>query len=37
MKTIDFLKSLFKMFNLTTYFDGSQLVVKPLDDYYASR
>ena len=36
MKIIDFLKSLFKMFNLTTYFDGSQLVVKPLDDYYAA-
>ena len=36
MKIIDFLKSLFKMFNLTTYFDGSQLVVKHLDDYYAS-
>ena len=36
MKVIDFLTSLFKMFNLTTYFDGTELVVKTLDNYYAS-
>ena len=36
MKVIDFLTALFKMFNLTAYDDGSQIVVKPLDDFYAS-
>lgn len=36
MKVIDFLTGLFKMFNLTAYDDGSQIVVKPLDDFYAS-
>ena len=36
IKTIDFLTSLFKMFNLTAYFNGSELVVKTLNNYYAS-
>lgn len=36
IKIIDFLTSLFKMFNLTAYFNGSELVVKTLDSYYAS-
>jgi len=36
MKVLDFLKGLFKMFNLTAYvnFDG-KIVVQTLDDYYA--
>jgi hypothetical protein len=36
MKVIDFLTGLFKMFNLTAYDNGSQIVVKPLDDFYAA-
>ena len=36
MKTIDFLTGLFNMFNLTAYEDGGIIVVKPLDDFYAS-
>ena len=38
MKTIDFLKGLFKMFNLTAYVDDitGEIVVKTLDSYYAS-
>lgn len=35
MKVIDFLTALFKMFNLTAYDQGSQIVIKPLDDFYA--
>ncbi|WP_288956317.1 hypothetical protein [uncultured Polaribacter sp.] len=36
MKVIDFLKGLFKMFNLTAFVDThNNLVVKTLDDYYA--
>ena len=34
MKVMDFLTGFFKMFNLTAYYDGSELVVKPLNDYY---
>ena len=34
MKVIDFLTGLFKMFNLTAYYDGTQIVVKPLDVFY---
>jgi hypothetical protein len=34
IKVIDFLTGLFKMFNLTAYDNGSQIVVKPLDDFY---
>ena len=36
MKIIDFLKSLFKTFNLTAIYDGEELVVKTLDDYFLS-
>jgi hypothetical protein len=36
MKVIDFLTGLFKMFNLTAYDSGSEIVVKPLDAFYAS-
>jgi hypothetical protein len=36
MKVIDFLTGLFKMFNLTAYDNGSQIVVKPLDNFYAA-
>ncbi len=37
MKLIDFLTSLFKMFNLTAYFNSDkELVVETLDEYYAS-
>ena len=38
MKTIEFLKGLFKMFNLTAYVDDitGEIVVKTLDSYYAS-
>jgi hypothetical protein len=37
MKVIDFLKGLFKMFNLTAFIDNqNQLVVKTLDSYYSS-
>lgn len=35
MKVIDFLTALFKMFNLTAFYDGTQIVVEPLDDFYA--
>ena len=34
IKTIDFLTNIFKMFNLTAYLDGSNIVVKTLDEYY---
>lgn len=37
MKIIDFLSSLFKMFNLVAYVDDSgEIDVKPLDDFYTS-
>ena len=38
MKTIDFLKGLFKMFNLTAYVDDitGEIVIKTLDSYYAA-
>lgn len=36
MKTLDFLKSIFKTFNLTAIYDGEELVVKTLDDYFLS-
>ena len=34
MKVLDFLKGLFNMFNLVAYFEGTELVVKTLNDYY---
>ena len=34
MKVLDFLTSLFKMFNLVAYVEGSEMVVKTLDDFY---
>ena len=36
MKIMDFLKSLFNTFNLTAVYDGEELVVKTLDDYFLS-
>ena len=36
MKILDFLKSLFNTFNLTAIYDGEELVVKTLDDYFLS-
>jgi len=36
MKVLDFLTSLFNMFNLVAYVEGSQMVVKSLDDFYAN-
>ena len=37
MKVFDFLKSLFKMFNLTAFVDfNNDLIVKTLDNYYAT-
>ena len=36
MKVIDFLTALFKMFNLTAYERDGEIVVKPLNDFYAS-
>ena len=35
MKVIDFLTALFKMFNLTAFYNGTQIVVEALDDFYA--
>jgi len=35
MKIIDFLTSIFQMFNLTAYVENDIIVVKPLNDYYA--
>ena len=35
MKILDFLTTLFKMFNLTAYFRDGQIVVRELDAYYA--
>ena len=34
IKVIDFITNLFKMFNLVAYFEGNELVVKTLDQYY---
>lgn len=36
MKVIDFLTAIFKMFNLVAYVEGSTMVVKTLDDFYAN-
>jgi len=36
MKVLDFLTSIFKMFNLIAYVEGSTMVVKSLDDFYAN-
>lgn len=36
MKVIDFLTSIFKMFNLTAYEEDGVVVVKPLDTFYLS-
>jgi len=36
IKVIEFLTGLFKMFNLTAYYDGQTIVVKTLDEYYDS-
>tara|TARA_R110001599_G_scaffold174256_1_gene366213 strand:+ start:506 stop:2935 length:2430 start_codon:yes stop_codon:yes gene_type:complete len=35
MKVLDFLTAVFKMFNLVAYVDGSEVVVKTLDSFYA--
>jgi hypothetical protein len=34
MKVIDFLTSIFKMFNLTAFYDGETIKVRTLDNYY---
>jgi len=36
MKVIDFLTSIFRMFNLVAYVQGGEVVVKKLDSFYAS-
>ena len=36
MKVMDYLTSIFKMFNLTAYFENGKIFVETLDDYYAS-
>ena len=36
MKIMDFLNAIFKMFNLTAYERGGQIIVKTLDTFYAS-
>ena len=36
IKVIDLITGLFKMFNLTAYDNGSEIVVKSLDSFYAS-
>ena len=36
MKVIDFISGLFKLFNLVAYVENDIIVVKTLDDYYAS-
>ena len=36
MKVMDFLTSIFKMFNLTAYFINDEIQVLPLDDWYAA-
>jgi len=35
MKVLDFLTSIFKMFNLVAYVEGTEIVVKTLDNYYS--
>ena len=35
MKTLDFLRGLFKMFNLTAYYENGIIVVDTLDDFYS--
>jgi len=35
MKVIDFLTSIFKMFNLTAFYDGEIIKVRTLDNFYA--
>ena len=34
MKVLDFLTAIFKMFNLVAYVDGSEIIVKTLDEFY---
>ena len=34
MKVLDFLTAIFKMFNLVAYIEGTEIIVKTLDDYY---
>lgn len=36
MKIIDFVSGLFKMFNLVAYYEGDQIQVKPLDEFYTT-
>ena len=36
MKILDFLTSIFKMFNLVAYVQGTEIIVETLDSYYAS-
>ena len=36
MKVIDFLSGVFKMFNLTAYFENDVIIVKTLDSYYST-
>jgi len=35
MKVLDFLTSVFKMFNLVAYFENGLLAIQPLDEYYS--
>ena len=35
MKTLDFLRGLFKMFNLTAYYQNGVIVIDTLDDFYS--
>jgi hypothetical protein len=37
MKVMDFLTTIFKLFNLTAYYEDSTVIVKTLDDYYSDR
>ena len=36
MKVIDFLTSIFRMFNLIAYVQGNEIIVKKLDDFYGN-
>ena len=36
MKVIDFLTSIFRMFNLVAYVEGNEIIVKKLDDFYGN-
>mgnify|MGYP003634322924 CR=1 FL=1 len=36
IKTLDFLTGLFKTYNLTAFFENGEIVVKPLDEFYAA-